>query len=83
MDNFKYIILLFAMKKDALQREIQLLEELENPYIVRYLGSERQGEYLNIFLEYVPGGCVSSILKNYGVFEEDLIKVYVRQILSG
>lgn len=66
-----------------MQREIELLEELENPYIVRYLGSERQDQFLNIFLEYVPGGSVSSMLKNYGVFEEDLIKVYVRQILLG
>ena len=38
---------------------------------------------LNIFLEYVPGGSVSSLLRNYGAFEESLTANWVRQILRG
>jgi mitogen-activated protein kinase kinase kinase len=68
---------------EALQREIQLLKELEHTNIVRYLGSESTSNYLNIFLEYVPGGSLSSLLSNYGTFAEGLIKTFVRQILSG
>jgi mitogen-activated protein kinase kinase kinase len=40
-------------------------------------------DYLNIFLEYVPGGSVTSLLRNYGAFEEPLVRNWVRQILSG
>jgi serine/threonine protein kinase len=38
-------------------------------------------EFLNIFLEYVPGGSVTTLLRNYGAFEEPLVKNFVRQIL--
>ena len=40
-------------------------------------------EHLNIFLEYVPGGSVTALLRNYGAFEEPLVKNFVRQILKG
>jgi len=34
-------------------------------------------------LEYVPGGSVTALLRNYGAFEEPLVKNFVRQILQG
>ncbi|KAK9360128.1 kinase-like domain-containing protein [Lipomyces starkeyi] len=68
---------------DALQREIQLLRDLHHENIVQYLGSNSDGQYLNIFLEYVPGGSVAALLNNYGPFEEPLIRTFVRQILCG
>lgn len=40
-------------------------------------------DHLNIFLEYVPGGSVTSLLRNYGAFEEPLVRNWVRQILLG
>jgi len=40
-------------------------------------------DFLNIFLEYVPGGSVTALLRNYGAFEEPLVKNFVRQILVG
>ncbi len=39
--------------------------------------------YFNIFLEYVPGGSVTALLRNYGAFEEPLVCNFVRQILEG
>jgi mitogen-activated protein kinase kinase kinase len=68
---------------DALQREMGLLRELHHENIVQYLGSNSEDNYLNIFLEYVPGGSVATLLSNYGVFEESLIRNFVRQILQG
>jgi mitogen-activated protein kinase kinase kinase len=38
---------------------------------------------LNIFLEYVPGGSVVALLRNYGAFEEMLVRNFVRQVLQG
>lgn len=40
-------------------------------------------EHLNIFLEYVPGGSVATLLSNYGAFEEQLVRTFVHQILQG
>ena len=87
----------------ALEREIELLKNLQHENIVQYLctftftfeplshgpiltltiDSSIDEEYLNIFLEYVPGGSVTALLRNYGAFEEPLVKNFVRQILQG
>ncbi|KAF4615438.1 hypothetical protein D9613_003091 [Agrocybe pediades] len=68
---------------NALEREIELLKNLQHENIVQYLYSSIDDEYLNIFLEYVPGGSVTALLRNYGAFEEPLVKNFVRQILQG
>lgn len=67
----------------ALEREIEFLKELQHPNIVQYLDSSGDPKYVNIFLEYVPGGSVSALLKNYGAFEEALVRTFTRQILQG
>jgi mitogen-activated protein kinase kinase kinase len=86
----------------ALEREIELLKDLQHDNIVQYLcespffvlrlskpmltgysDSSMEDEFLNIFLEYVPGGSVAALLNNYGAFEEPLVKNFVRQILQG
>ncbi|KAI0950600.1 hypothetical protein AcV7_009014 [Taiwanofungus camphoratus] len=67
----------------ALEREIELLRDLHHENIVQYLSSCIDDDHLNIFLEYVPGGSVTSLLRNYGAFEEPLVRNWVRQILQG
>lgn len=71
------------MMVESLESEIELLKSLHHPNIVQYLDSSSDGQYLNIFLEYVPGGSVVSLLRNYGAFEEPLVQNFVRQILLG
>ncbi|KAF8274896.1 hypothetical protein EI94DRAFT_1560310 [Lactarius quietus] len=68
---------------DALEREIELLKDLQHENIVQYLYSSSDDEFFNIFLEYVPGGSVTALLRNYGAFEEPLVRNFVRQILEG
>ncbi|KAG8630056.1 hypothetical protein KVT40_001675 [Elsinoe batatas] len=68
---------------EALKREIDLLRELKHPNIVQYLGSNSDDTHLNIFLEYVAGGSVATMLVNYGSLPEPLISNFVRQILTG
>ncbi|KAJ1310419.1 hypothetical protein OPQ81_007153 [Rhizoctonia solani] len=67
----------------ALEREIELLKQLQHENIVQYLDSSIDTHHLNIFLEYVPGGSVATLLRNYGAFEETLARNWVRQILQG
>ncbi|KAG5220458.1 ATP binding [Salix suchowensis] len=58
-------------------------DHLENKVTDIAKDSSVDEEFLNIFLEYVPGGSVSALLRNYGAFEEPLVKNFVRQILQG
>lgn len=67
----------------ALKHEIDLLQGLQHPNIVQYLGTSTDEHNLNIFLEYVPGGSIAMMLKQYNTFQEPLIKNFVRQILAG
>ncbi|GMF82530.1 unnamed protein product [[Candida] boidinii] len=60
---------------NALRQEMLLLRELNHENIVRYLGSSSDDKFLYIFLEYIPGGSVSSMLNTYGPFEEPLIQI--------
>ena len=58
--------------------EITLLSRLQHKNIVAYIGTEKSEQMINIFLEYVGGGSISSIIKCFGAFTETLIKVYMR-----
>ena len=67
----------------SLEAEVNLLKQLDHPNIVRYLGTDKTGKILNIFLEYVPGGSIASLLANFGSFKEPVVKLYTKQILLG
>lgn len=68
---------------NALKHEIGLLQGMQHSNIVQYLGTSTDEQYLNIFLEYVPGGSIATMLRQYNTFQEPLIRNFVRQILSG
>lgn len=68
---------------EALSKEIELLQALKHENIVEYIGSSNEDGFLNIFLEYVPGGSISQMLSSYGPLEESLIRSFVKQILVG
>lgn len=67
----------------SLEAEVMLLKDLNHPNIVCYLGTERTRDALNIFLEYVPGGSIASLVTKFGSFKESVIRVYAKQILMG
>ncbi|KAG2449317.1 hypothetical protein HYH02_005472 [Chlamydomonas schloesseri] len=67
----------------SLESEVAVLRGLRHENIVRYLGTERTNEHLNIFLEYVAGGPISSKLAQFGPLREETIRVYTKQILRG
>eukprot|EP01112_Ceratiomyxa_fruticulosa_P016244 TRINITY_DN4878_c0_g1_i1.p1 TRINITY_DN4878_c0_g1~~TRINITY_DN4878_c0_g1_i1.p1 ORF type:complete len:588 (-),score=164.58 TRINITY_DN4878_c0_g1_i1:221-1984(-) len=68
---------------ESFKKEVAVMKHLRHDNIVRYLGTSIDDENLNIFLEYVPGGSISSLLAKFGVFSEQVIKVYTCQILVG
>ncbi|XP_068636823.1 mitogen-activated protein kinase kinase kinase NPK1-like [Aristolochia californica] len=66
-----------------LEEEVKLLKNLSHSNIVRYLGTAREDETLNILLEFVPGGSISSLLGKFGSFPEAVIRMYTKQLLQG
>ncbi|XP_044321077.1 mitogen-activated protein kinase kinase kinase 3 isoform X1 [Triticum aestivum] len=79
-----------------LNQEIMLLNHLSHPNIVRYYGSELvntkemgyygselSSETLSLYLEFVSGGSIRKLLREYGPFEEAVLRNYTAQILSG
>ncbi|XP_073156881.1 mitogen-activated protein kinase kinase kinase NPK1-like [Henckelia pumila] len=66
-----------------LEKEVDLLKNLSHPNIVRYLGTAREEDSLNILLEFVPGGSISSLLGKFGSFPESVIRMYTKQLLLG
>lgn len=68
---------------DALYQEMYMLRDLDHDNIVQYLGYGRDHDVVNIFLEYVSGGSISSRLSLQGAFEEPLVRYFTRQIVAG
>ncbi|XVE81555.1 hypothetical protein DITRI_Ditri15bG0074200 [Diplodiscus trichospermus] len=66
-----------------LEEEVKLLKNLSHPNIVRYLGTAREDDSLNILLEFVPGGSISSLLGKFGSFPESVVRTYTKQLLLG
>ncbi|KIW85766.1 hypothetical protein Z517_01158 [Fonsecaea pedrosoi CBS 271.37] len=63
--------------------EIDLLKNLDHPNIVKYNGFVKTPETLNIILEYCENGSLHSISKNFGRFPENLVALYMSQVLQG
>ncbi|KAI9883943.1 MAG: hypothetical protein M1823_004287 [Watsoniomyces obsoletus] len=63
--------------------EIDLLKNLKHPNIVKYQGFVKSPEFLFIILEYCENGSLHSICKNFGKFPENLVGLYMSQVLQG
>ncbi|KAK5992188.1 Cytokinesis protein sepH [Cladobotryum mycophilum] len=66
-----------------IESEINLLKNLFHDNIVKYIGFVKTAECLNIILEYCENGSLYSICKAYGKFPENLVGVYMTQVLQG
>ncbi|KAH7920294.1 hypothetical protein BV22DRAFT_1198990 [Leucogyrophana mollusca] len=63
--------------------EIDLLKNLNHANIVKYKGFVKTREYLYIILEFCENGSLHNICKRFGKFPENLVAVYICQVLEG
>ena len=68
---------------EGMMREIELLNFLEHPNVVKYHTSFKTKEFLNIVLEFVENGSLANTVKKFGSLPESLIAIYVEQVLQG
>ncbi|XP_068724572.1 uncharacterized protein [Montipora capricornis] len=68
---------------EKLQEEVYLLKSLKHPNIVKFIGTCLEGGVVNIFMEFVPGGSIASILARFGCLDEPVFRRYTKQLLSG
>ena len=73
----------FSTALKEIQEESKLLSELKHKNIVTYYGSEKEKEFLKIYMEFVEGGSIASLIKTYGNFSETIAARYTKQILEG
>ncbi|KAK5620293.1 hypothetical protein CRENBAI_025869 [Crenichthys baileyi] len=74
-----------AAKKEynRLQGEVELLKTLRHSNIVGFLGTSFYQHVVSIFMEYIPGGSIASILHRFGPLPERVLALYTHQILEG
>jgi serine/threonine protein kinase len=67
----------------ALEAEVSVMKSLNSKHIVQFLGTERYAETLSIFMEYISGGSIASLLIKFGAFDCHVVQRYTRQIVLG
>jgi serine/threonine protein kinase len=72
-----------ARFRQDLENEIQIMKDLKHPFIVSYLGHDYLDDRLYLYMDFMPGGSVSQVLKEHGPLDEGLMATYVKQLLKG
>eukprot|EP01063_Lacrimia_lanifica_P030630 TRINITY_DN4898_c0_g3_i1.p1 TRINITY_DN4898_c0_g3~~TRINITY_DN4898_c0_g3_i1.p1 ORF type:complete len:628 (+),score=115.49 TRINITY_DN4898_c0_g3_i1:1148-3031(+) len=63
--------------------EIRLMQSLHHPCVVQYLGAKRDGWDLFIFMEYISGGTLKTLIGNMGRLTPALGKKILTCVLLG
>ncbi|KAK1405733.1 Protein kinase domain-containing protein [Heracleum sosnowskyi] len=67
-----------------LEQEIRVLQQLDHPNIVQYLGSDIIEDRFCIYLEYVhPGSINNYVREHYRSVTESVVRSFTRHILTG
>lgn len=68
---------------DVIQREIKVMSQIVNPYVVQYHSSLMEGSTLWIVMEYMSGGSLKQLLDRIGPFSEDAIAAVLKSLMTG
>lgn len=72
-----------AFERNRIMQELQVLMDCNSPYIVGYFGAcPRQGE-INLFMEYMDGRSLDSILTKTTRIQEDILGKITISVIKG
>jgi len=69
--------------EQLIREEVLLISKLQHPHVVRMYGAIQEGSHINVFVEWMPGGSISSLLDKHGAFTEAVSLRYLHQMLLG
>lgn len=75
-----------AMEQLATAREeVEIMRRLYHPNVLRLFGIAYNPEkkHVDIFVEWMPGGSITSLLNQYGAFTEPVSLAYILQVVRG
>ncbi|KAI9138109.1 kinase-like domain-containing protein [Paraphysoderma sedebokerense] len=67
---------------EDIQQEINILSQMDSPFVTKYYGSYLKGSKLWIVMEFCAGGSCLDLMKP-GLFEEVFIAIILRELLKG
>lgn len=68
---------------DIIQREIKVMSQISNPYVVQYYASLMQDSTLWIVMEYMSAGSLKQLLDDVGPFPDDAIATVLKALCKG
>lgn len=68
---------------DVIQREIKVMSQISNPYVVQYYSSLMKGSTLCIVMEYMSAGSLKQLLDVVGPFPEEAVATVMRALFRG
>jgi len=72
-----------STQKLRLEKEVEILKGLQHPNIVQFQGTCSMDDRVQIFMNYVAGGTLSSLMNNFGPLSEQVYKRFTQQIMSA
>ena len=72
-----------ALKKERIQKEIEILQNTNSEYVVDCIGTNKSQNNTYIFLQFCNGGDLSQCLKSRVYMPEGEAHVIYRQIMKG
>lgn len=68
---------------DVIQREIKVMSQISNPYVVQYYSSLMKGSTLWIVMEYMAAGSLKELLDVVGPFPEEAVATVMKALFKG
>ncbi|XP_057819606.2 probable serine/threonine protein kinase IRE4 isoform X2 [Cryptomeria japonica] len=73
------------IRKNAVENilaERNILITVRNPFVVRFFYSFTCRDNLYLVMEYLNGGDLYSLLRNVGCLDEDVVRIYIAELLT-
>jgi serine/threonine protein kinase len=69
--------------RERLEEELRIVQGLQHPHIVCYMGHDWMDGFLYLYLEYVAGGSMQSVLNEFGPLELPMLHSATKGMLEG